>query len=324
MLSLSQELSPPISIIVCSRDRPQLLQQCLEALNQLDYAAYEVIVVDNGSRDNLTAQVVAATSFQYVSEPRIGLDYARNRGLAEAQYDLITYADDDVQVSPTWLRGLATAFAEPEVMAVTGLVLPAELETPAQHLFERYGGMGKGMQPRCFRRETMQPWELIAVHHVGVGANMAFRRSVFETIGSFDPALDVGTPAGGGGDLDIFHRVLTAGLTLRYEPTALVRHQHRRDMVGLRRQIYNNGRSFGVYLLKIWHNKTVSRRETVLFALRWLGGWLLARLFKCLIGRLHFPLNLVWAEVWGAMHAPWAYWATYKKCKDPNAPKAQL
>ena len=312
MASLLENSSPSISIVVCTRDRPVSLKACLESIGRLDYAAYEVIVVDNAPSDQTTAQVVTATPFRYVREDRPGLDWARNRGVVEAMSELIAYTDDDVQVDPGWLRGMASAFADPEVMAVTGLVLPLELDTPAQHLFEEYGGMGKGPHARCFRRTSMQPWELIAVHQVGVGANMAFRRQVFETIGGFDPALDVGTPAGGGGDLDMFHRVLAAGLTLRYEPTALVRHQHRRDIDSLWRQIYHNGRSFGVYLLKIWQTKTVNRRETTLFALRWVGGWLLARLFNRLIGRLQFPLSLVWAEVWGALHAPWAYRATYK------------
>lgn len=312
LLKAKIETYPPISVIVCTRDRPQSLERCLASLAQLDYPVYEVIVVDNAPRDNLTARIVAQTSCRYLREDRPGLDHARNRGAAEAKYDLLAYTDDDVQVDPGWLRGLASAFADPTVMAATGLVLPLELETQAQRLFEQYSGMGKGEQSRIFRREQMQPWELIAVHHAGVGANMAFRRRLFETIGGFDPALDVGAPAGGGGDLDLFHRALIAGLTLRYEPAAVVRHRHRPDMAGLRRQIYNNGRSFGVYLLKIWHNKTVSRRETALFAVRWLGGWLLARLFNRLIGRLHFPLSLVWAELWGALHAPWVYWTTYQ------------
>lgn len=311
-LKAKMEVYLPISVIVCTRDRPHALAGCLQSLARLDYPIYEVIIVDNAPRDDQTARLVAETPFRYVREDRPGLDWARNRGAAEASYDLIAYTDDDVQVCPGWLRGIATAFADPTVMAVTGLVLPLELETPAQRLFEQYSGMGKGEQPRTFRREQMQPGELIAVHHVGVGANMAFRRRVFEISGGFDPALDVGTPAAGGGDLDMFHRVLIAGLTLRYEPTAIVRHRHRREMAALRRQLYQNGRSFGVHLLKIWHNKTVSRWETVLFAARWLGGWLLARLFQRLIGRLDFPLGLVWAELWGALHAPWAYWATYK------------
>jgi GT2 family glycosyltransferase len=243
------------------------------------------------------------------------LDVARNRGAIEAKHGIIVYTDDDVQVDRGWLQALAQAFTDPQVAVVTGLVLPAELDTPAQYLFEQYSGMGKGEQARQFQRETMRPHELIAVHAVGVGANMAFRRKVSERVGGFDPALDVGTPAGGAGDLDMFHRVLLAGLTLRYEPKAVVWHQHRRDMAALERQLYANGRSFGVYLLKVWATNRVRRRDTLNFAARWVGGWLLARLYCCLSGQLRFPLRLVWAELWGALHAPWAYWLTYRGTK---------
>jgi GT2 family glycosyltransferase len=158
----------------------------------------------------------------------------------------------------------------------------------------------------------MRPHEVIAAHTCGVGANMAFRRSVFEAVGGFDTALDVGTPACGGGDLDMFHRVLVAGLTLRYEPTALVWHYHRRDLADLWRQIYNNGRSYGVYMMKVWRMGHLQRRVVTVYALRWAGGWVLARLVKRLLGQLTFPLSLVWAEAWGMLHAPWAYVTTYR------------
>ncbi|HWP47982.1 MAG TPA: glycosyltransferase [Candidatus Limnocylindrales bacterium] len=307
------DLNLPISIVVCTRDRAYSLRQCLKALSRLEYKTYEVIVVDNASRDQATAEVVSETPFRSVREDRPGLNWARNRGIAEAQYDIIAYVDDDVRVDPGWLQGVATAFADPQVSAMTGLVLPAELETPAQHLFEQYGGMGKGMLPRQFQRETLRPQDLIAVHAVGVGANMAFRRNVFEIVGNFDTALDVGTPARGGGDLDMFHRILTAGLTLRYEPTALVWHQHRRDMDGLRQQLYNNGCAFGVYLIKVWRRGQVGRGKVLHFALwQWIVGWLLNRLVKGLLRRHTFPLRLVWAELWGMLHAPWTYFATYR------------
>lgn len=81
----------------------------------------------------------------------------------------------------------------------------------------------------------MGPYDLVTVHHMGVGANMAFRRRVLEQLGGFDTALDVGTPSHGAGDLDMFHRALLSGATVRYEPVALVWHQHRRDMAALRR-----------------------------------------------------------------------------------------
>ena len=192
-------------------------------------------------------------------------------------------------------------------------MLAAELSWPAQHVFEQYGGMGKGMNRRDLDGSRMTAADRVAAHHAGVGANMAFRRETFDRVGSFDTALDVGTPSNGGGDLDISHRVLVAGLTIRYEPAALMWHYHRRAPEQLRKQLYNNGRAFGVYLLKILRTRTVPRRCALRYAaFSWLGGWLFARLLKTVTKRERFPVRLVLAELWGATHALWAYGATYR------------
>ena len=196
--------------------------------------------------------------------------------------------------------------------AVTGLVLPAELETDEQSLFEQYGGMGRGFSSRRIRPEVLGARELIGVHQYGVGANMAFRRAALEKIGLFDTALDVGTPSFGGGDLDMFHRVLAGGLTLMYEPAAWVRHRHRRDRMGLRRQIYSNGRAFGIYLIKIWRRRTAPRAAVAYYAARWVTDWLLARIVRRLLRRDSFPLDISWAEFRGALRAPFAYLETYR------------
>ncbi len=84
----------------------------------------------------------------------------------------------------------------------------------------------------------------------GVGVNMAFRREVLDAIGGFDVALDVGTPSRGGGDVALFHRFVARGYTLHYDPSALVWHTHRRQFAALHRQVYDNGRSFGCYLIR--------------------------------------------------------------------------
>jgi glycosyltransferase involved in cell wall biosynthesis len=304
---------PPISVVVCTRDRPLSLERCLKALAQLDYPDYEVVVVDNCSRDAATAQVVARSGFRYVREDRPGLDWARNRGIAETRHDIIAYVDDDAHATPGWLRGIAYAFEQPDVMVVTGMVLAAEIETLAQNDFERYGGMSKGFVGYTIRCNDLSKRDLFKSNNWGVGANMAFRRSVFDGIGGFDVALDVGTPTSGGGDIEFFYRAVAAGYPLRYEPAALVRHVHRRDQAALTRQIYNNGRSFAAYLMTIARNEPARRRAVLWFALRWwMWPWLLQRLLGSIIRRDSWTFRMALAELRGSLSAPGAYRAAQK------------
>jgi glycosyltransferase involved in cell wall biosynthesis len=307
-----------VSVVVCTRDRPHLLEGCLAAIAELRGARPEVIVVDNGS-GGATAELVARTRFRCVREPRPGLDHARNRGIREARGGVVAFVDDDARPEPVWLEALREAFRDPRVAAVTGLVLPVEIETRAQRLFETYGGgMSRGTRARDLRRDSLRPRDLIAVQGVGVGTNMAFRREVFTAVGEFDPALDAGTPARGAGDLDMFNRVLEAGLTLRYEPRMVVRHLHRRDMAALRAQMYDNGRSFGVYLIKLWRRGRVPRRHLAAY-LAFRAAWLLGRLLKRAAGRHPLPFGLLWAELRGTLDAPRAYRDAYRAAQPAGA-----
>lgn len=319
--TLGRRLAPPvppakteISVVVCTRDRTDLLRRCLRALLALEGEGHEILVVDNAPSSEATARLAASLPVRYVREDRPGLDWARNRGLAEARHGIVAYTDDDAVVDPDWLRALARAFTDPDVAAVTGLVAPLELESEAQNWFElRYGGMGKGLVPRTLVPGDLTPEALLATHHFGVGANMAFRRDVLEGLRGFDTALDVGTPAQGGGDLDLFHRLLAAGHLMRYVPDALVWHQHRRTMPELWRQLYQDGRSFGVYLLKRWRSPEVRRRDVLRFTFgRWLP-WLVGRCVLGLLGRGALPQPLLYAGLRGALTAPRAYYRTYRR-----------
>ena len=305
---------PPLSVVVCTRDRTAQLATCLAALAQLDYPVYEVIVVDNAPSSEETAVLVATSSARYVREDRPGLDWARNRGLAAATHDLVAFTDDDACPDRNWLRAIAAAFADDEVTAVTGSVLPQSLATPAQNLFEySYGGMNHGFKRRVFRQAQLTANDLLWASGYGVGANMALRRSHLATIGQFDVALDVGTPSGGGGDVEMFHRVVALGGTLVYEPAALVWHQHRGSAADLLKLVQNNGRSFGCYLLTCARNKTVARRVILGFAVRhWLWGWLGKRLLR----PNGFPRRLVWAELGAALTSPWRYNQTQKRARQ--------
>jgi O-antigen biosynthesis protein len=237
---------PSMSVVICTRDRPDHLRSALTAVVGAG-AVTEIIVVDNAPSSRATRDVVESfAGVDYVVEPVPGLDRARNRGLATATGDIIAYTDDDTVVDSRWAIALGEAFAMDEkIWAVTGLVVPLELATPAQQLFERQGGFGRGSIRRWNHRDltdaTDRGSQFLGAGDFGTGANMAFRRTELERIGGFDPALDVGTPTGGGGDLNAMFEVLHHGGILVYEPRAVVRHHHRRDLDGLAKQIAGNG-----------------------------------------------------------------------------------
>jgi peptidoglycan/xylan/chitin deacetylase (PgdA/CDA1 family)/GT2 family glycosyltransferase len=298
---------PGISVLVCTRDRAQDLERCLAGLQHIDYARFEVIVIDSASRDRRIRAIVQDRGFRYVREDCPGLDLARNRGIAEARYDIIAYIDDDAIPDTQWLRATASAFARHEVGAVTGLVLPLDQETRTQQLSELYGnGMARGSHARRIRADGPAA-ERIATQHIGVGTNMAFRRTALNAVGGFDPQLDAGTPTGGAGDLDMFHRVLAAGFDIQYQPSAIVWHRQHRTMPELEQKLHRNGRSFGVYLLKLFGTGSVSRLAVLRYTLlHWLP-LLVGRLVLGVLGRHHLPVRLLAAELAGAATAPFAY-----------------
>jgi glycosyltransferase involved in cell wall biosynthesis len=297
----------PISIVVCTRDRTAHLAACLRALQAQEYPFYEIIVVDNAPSNNETALLARGLGVRYVHEPRPGLNWARNRAVKEARYPIIAFTDDDARPDRFWLAAINTAFGDPGVRGVTGFIAPAELETKAQHLFElAYGGMGKGFDRQTFRIQALSTRELLWANSFGVGANMAFRRDVFSSIGDFDVALDAGTPAGGAGDLDMFHRLLANGFTLVYEPSAVVWHIHRRSEDLLAQQVHDNGRSFGAYLLTCIRNGTVTRSEVLSFIAR----ELLRRWVSGIIRPRGLPRYLILQEFFGALGSPFAYRAS--------------
>lgn len=305
---------PTVSVAVCTRDRTEDLALCLTALGKLDHSPLEILVIDNAPKTNATRDLVE-TSFpeaRYILEPRPGLDHARNRAIAEARGEILAYTDDDVIVDARWTGSIATIFgSDSDIMAVTGLVVPYELETEPQQLFEKYGGFGRGFVRKWYRADEAERRHLARQHagsgKFGTGANMAYRRAVFPEIGVFDPALDVGTVTNGGGDLDMFFRVLKHGHTLVYEPAAIVRHRHRRDYAHLHTQITNNGIGFFSHLVRNALEFPEERKGLAGLGLWWFCEWNLRRGLKSLFKPGDIPRELVFAELRGSFTGLFRY-----------------
>ena len=236
--------APFISVVICTRDRADQLETCLRYLNRQEYPRFEVVVVDNAPTSDAVRSLIEArrggVRHRYVVEPRGGLSWARNAGIAAASGEIIAFLDDDVEPDRHWLAGLAGGFAlDDDIGCVTGMVLPARLDSPAQEWFEWFGGhsKGRGFSSAVFSRHGPQN-PLYPLPPFGVGANMAFRREALARIRGFDVALGAGTPALASEDTLALTLVLLAGYRIAYEPAAFMRHHHRRDMDDLDRQLY--------------------------------------------------------------------------------------
>jgi GT2 family glycosyltransferase len=252
--------APFASVIVATCNRPELLQRCLDALLALSYPHYEIIIVDNAPNTSATADLIEQTyqhvsQVRYVRENRPGLSRARNRGIQEAKGEILAITDDDVVVDPSWLLELVHGFQVSEnVVCVSGLVLPMELETQAQIWFEQYGGYSKGFMSRLFDMGEHHPRTPLFPYTAGLlgtGANIAFKASYLRAIGGFDPVLGAGTLARGGEDLFIFFQTIMQGHTIAYEPAALLYHPHHRGYANLRKQMYCYGVGVTAYLTKV-------------------------------------------------------------------------
>jgi glycosyltransferase involved in cell wall biosynthesis/GT2 family glycosyltransferase len=257
-----------VTVIVSTNGRLEQLDACLESLRRVDHSAFDVLVVDNCPSVRATRELVerhagADARIKYTAEERRGVSVARNCGIAHTSSEIVAFVDDDVVVEERWLSELTAPFADDDrVAAVTGLVLPAELETRAQWFFERYRSFARGFEPRVFDldagRADARPPYLYWGGVSGSGTSMAFRRSDLLAIGGFDPALGVGSAARSGEDADVLSELVLRGHRLVYAPRAICWHRQRRDERALRRQLFDYGVGVTATL-----TKSILRRPSV-------------------------------------------------------------
>jgi glycosyltransferase involved in cell wall biosynthesis len=265
---------PFVSVVIATTmERLDELDRCVASLLALDYPAFEVILVDNrpdasAERAALHARLATDPRVRVVTEARVGISAARNRGAWAARGELVAFTDDDAVAHPGWLRGVGGRFAaDPAVDCVSGVVLPAELETPAQIWFERSGskleqryrvvtfhsdGTWRGQRLGALRRArfeiTATPEGGTPEKHLvyragkfGMGANIAFRVAALRSLGGFEETLGTGTAARGAEDIAAIARLLYAGGRITMDPAVIVHHYHRVDYAGSRRQMYGYG-----------------------------------------------------------------------------------
>ena len=216
-----------ISVIICTYNRDKYIYSTLKCIvdNDFPFEEYEIVVVDNNSTDSTAAETnrlqsdYPAVNLKQIKEQAQGLSFARNRGIMEARGDILVFLDDDAFVSRDYLSKLsATMNSCPEIEAFGGRIIPTFENgiTPdwlCKWTYSWVSGLEMGNVLIPFKKKYP------------IGANMGFRRKVFEKCGMFNTSLGrVGRNLAGGEEKDMFNRVRSSGFGIFYIPDIPVRH----------------------------------------------------------------------------------------------------
>ena len=216
-----------VSAVICSYNRARFILKAVESIfNQsFNKDSYEVIVVDNNSTDG-TEQLLKeykAThpelNFKYFIEYNQGVAFARTRCAKEASGEIVAYLDDDSMAQPGWLATTVAFFdTHPEVYSTGGKITPYFLtgipDWYSKYFFGLVGNFDQGPKVK----------QLTGARYP-CGANMAFRKKVFEEVGYFNTDLGrKGTGLLANEEKDIYLRILNYGKDVYYLPTVEVLH----------------------------------------------------------------------------------------------------
>jgi glycosyltransferase involved in cell wall biosynthesis len=217
--------APRISVVICSYNGANTLDQCLQGVLTLNYPDYETIVVSDGSTD-ATPGIAREYGVKLIETPNRGLSSARNTGAEAATGEIVAYIDDDAIPDPDWLAQLAATFATGKYAAAGGPnVLPIGSNGVAQCVANAPGGPTHVL---VSDREA---------EHIP-GCNMAIRRDALIEIGGFDPQFRAA-----GDDVDVCWRLLDAGHRIGFNAGAVVHHHRRSTIRGYLSQQRGYGRA---------------------------------------------------------------------------------
>jgi GT2 family glycosyltransferase/DNA-binding beta-propeller fold protein YncE len=269
---------PSVSVVVCAYNAADTLEDNLASLERLSYPDYEIILVNDGSRDATGEIARRHPRVRVIDIPNGGLSAARNVGLAEAKNAIVAYTDADTRVDRDWLTFLVQPFLNSDVVGSGGPnVVPPDDPPVAQ----------------CIARAPGGPTHVLLddriAEHVP-GCNMAFRREALLAIGGFNPIY-----LRAGDDVDVCWRLQARGWKIGFASSALVWHHHRASVKAYWRQQVGYGE--GETWLMAHHPE------------KFLDGRMLWR------GRIYSPLPFVrslWgtrinAGVWGTAAFPSVY-----------------
>jgi O-antigen biosynthesis protein len=258
---------PMVSVVICAYNAERTMLPCLKSLRRLRYQNYEVVIVDDGSRDRTADIAMEFPEFRLIRQSNKGLSVARNVGLFAARGEIIAYTDSDCVVDPDWLTLMVHAMVAGRFDGCGG---------------PNYAPHEEGRVEGCVAVAPGAPCHVLVAddraEHLA-GCNMVFSKAALVAVGGFDAQF-----TSAGDDVDICWRVLDAGLTLGYCPAAFVWHFRRNSVKAYYGQQRGYGRAEAALYLKYperfnalgqikWRGTIPGLAATVPGALRRRVGW---------------------------------------------------
>lgn len=213
-----------VAVVICTHNRPSVLERCLKRLRQINDPAFSVVVVDSAPDSSEAESVAARYGAQYEVSTLMGLSRARNVGTRATDANIIAYLDDDMVPHARWLASLIAEFSDKDVMAATGPVLALELADGSNVDLQLAVGLVPWGPHRFQIDQSSRQW-FERTNFGGIGdGNVALRRSAFERIGGFDERLGRGAPIDISEEHYAYFRLVEYGFKIAYTPQAVVFH----------------------------------------------------------------------------------------------------
>ncbi len=220
---------PKVSVVIPAYNAEKTIGPLLDSLLAMDYPEYEVIVVNDGSKDG-TKEIVQRYPVRLIDQRNRGASAARDAGLRAAEGEIVAYADSDVKVERGWLKNLVKPFEDPDVAATTG-----------QTIFLRNEKCTSWIRSLDIERRNARRGEYTRLAN---GPNSAFRRSVLIEVGGFDPQWYHAE------DTEVSYRIWQQGYRIRYVPEAIVHHTPEEYWQDFLRKRYRDAKAFTRMLVK--------------------------------------------------------------------------